>query len=126
MMEIYPLVKHTHMSLAFLSLGLFMYRWVLAVRCSPKLSNTILKIAPHLIDTLLLGAGVWLMFIVQQFPGAALWLNIKLSLLITYIVLGSFALKRAKSPKSRMVFGIAAIIVFLGIVLTALNRHALY
>ena len=51
------------------------------------------------------------------------WLGLKLALLVVYIVLGSFALKRGRTRGQRLVFFIAALAVVLGMVGIALARH---
>lgn len=60
MIAYYPLLKHLHMTLAIVSLLLFVYRWMLSLNASPRLQQRWLKIAPHVNDTFLLLFGVLL------------------------------------------------------------------
>ena len=65
------------------------------------------------IDTLLLVAALLLLFVLQLNPFAVAWLRVKLMLLVAYIVLGTFALKRARGTGARALFFIAALACFL-------------
>ncbi len=66
----------------------------------------------YTIDTILLTAALMLMTIVKQYPFVHAWLTVKVVLLVVYIVLGSFALKRGQSRKARLGFFAAAVVVF--------------
>lgn len=77
----------------------------------------------YTIDSILLTAALMLMTIVQQFPFIDAWLTVKVLLLVGYIVLGSFALKRAKSRRARLAFSAAAIVVFV-FILTVARTHS--
>ena len=46
MIAYYPMLKHLHMTLAIVSLLLFVYRWMLSLNASPRLQQRWLKIAP--------------------------------------------------------------------------------
>ena len=65
------------------------------------------------IDVLLLAAGASLWALLGLHPMRNPWLGTKLVLLLIYIVLGSFALKRGRTRAQRMVFFIAALAVVL-------------
>jgi uncharacterized membrane protein SirB2 len=83
------------------------------------------RYASYTIDTVLLAAALML---VAVLPGAAFanyWLAAKLALLVVYIVLGSFALKRAASPKARLACLAAALAVFVVIIGIARTHHPL-
>jgi uncharacterized membrane protein SirB2 len=53
------------------------------------------------------------------------WLTVKVLLLAVYIVLGMFALKRARARTGRAVFYVAALVVFLFIASVARAHHPL-
>jgi len=90
---------------------------------STWLQHRIVKILPHIIDTLLLVSGISLAVISQQNPLIYHWLLAKLMLLLTYILLGSVALKYGRNKKQRgFAFG-GALICFILIVYVARNRH---
>ncbi len=74
---------------------------------------------------MLLTAALMLMTVLNVHPGNQPWLAVKLSLLVVYVVLGSFALKRARTPRARLACFIAALAVFLSIVTIARTRDPL-
>ena len=67
------------------------------------------------------GAALW--FLLQLNPLRDHWLGAKLILLVVYVVLGSFALKRARSAGSRVLFLIAALAVFATMIGIAIAHH---
>jgi uncharacterized membrane protein SirB2 len=73
----------------------------------------------YAIDTTLLTAALMLMTIVHQYPFVHAWLTVKVVLLVAYIVLGSYALKRAKTRRARLGFYAAALVVFAFIISVA-------
>ncbi|MGL4714720.1 MAG: SirB2 family protein [Aeromonas sp.] len=123
MITYYPMLKHLHMTLALVSLLLFIYRWSLALAGSARLQQKWLKILPHLNDTLLLLFGVLLAITLHMSPGQQPWLMAKLIALVCYIGLGVMALKRPQRSQ-RLVFGVAALAVFGYMVGTAITKSA--
>jgi uncharacterized membrane protein SirB2 len=119
------LVKTLHVTCAILTIGGFTLRGYWMLRASPLLNNTWVKVVPHIIDTLLLGAGIWLAINIAQYPGTHAWLTAKVLGLLAYIVLGTIALKRGKTRKIRVTAWIAATLVFFYIVLVAVTRSPL-
>lgn len=115
----YFALKHFHMASAGLSLFLFLLRggWMFAG--SDRLNSRFARIVPHIVDTFLLASGVGLVFITRQYPLQQSWLTAKLVGLVIYIVLGSIALKRGRTPAVRGAAFVAAVAVFLWIVATA-------
>jgi uncharacterized membrane protein SirB2 len=71
------------------------------------------------IDSLLLAAAIALTTIIHQYPFVQAWLTVKVVLLVVYIVLGVFALRRGRTRAIRAGFFAAAMIVFLFIVSVA-------
>ena len=119
------LVKTLHVTCAILTIGGFTLRGYWMLRASPLLNNTWVKVVPHIVDTLLLGAGIWLAINIAQYPGTHAWLTAKVLGLLAYIVLGTIALKRGKTRKIRVTAWIAATLVFFYIVLVAVTRSPL-
>ena len=123
MIAYYPMFKHLHMTLALVSLLLFIYRWSLALAGSDRLQQKWLKILPHINDTFLLLFGVLLAVTLQLSPGQQPWLMAKLIALVLYIGLGVMALKRpARSQK--LVAGVAALAVFGYMIGAAITKSA--
>ncbi len=79
---------------------------------SPLLARRWVKISPHVLDTLLLMSGVALVIRHQIYPTDQPWLGAKLLALALYIVLGSIALKRGKTPVIRVSAFFGALAVF--------------
>lgn len=79
----------------------------------------------YTIDSVLLTAALMLMTIVHQFPFVDAWLTAKVLLLVAYIVLGSYALKRAKTRTARLAYTGAAVAVFVFIVSIARTHNPL-
>ena len=80
------------------------------------------KIAPPIIDSLLLLTGIYMMVQIQQYPLKDTCLTAKLSGVLVYIVLG-IAGFRAKSKRHRTVYWFLACLVFVYIVLVALTHN---
>ena len=53
------------------------------------------------------------------------WLATKLLLLVAYVVLGSFALKRGRTPRARQVFFAAATLIYVVMFGIARTHHPL-
>jgi uncharacterized membrane protein SirB2 len=122
---LYLTIKIIHMSSVTFSFALFIFRGVLMMRDSYWLNSRILRIAPHVVDTLLLVSALWLTVLIRQYPFAQAWLTVKVVLLAVYIVLGSLALKRGRTKGQRVFFFIAASLTFLFIVSVARSHNPL-
>ncbi len=77
---------------------------------NPLLNHKLVKIFPHINDTLLLGAAITLSIMSGMYPFVQGWLGIKVILLIGYIVAGTVALKRGKTKRSRMIAFVIALL----------------
>ena len=116
MIEFYPQIKLVHIWCVALSGSLFALRGTMMLAGSNGVYHPALKYLSYLIDTTLLGAAVLLTLILHQYPFVQSWLTAKVLLLVVYIVLGVFALRRGRSRVSRAGFFIAALAVYLFIV----------
>lgn len=77
------------------------------------------------IDMVLLGAGLSLWILAEHNPLVEPWLGVKLILIVLYIVIGSFALKRATTLLHKRLFLAAAVGLITYIFSVALTRHPL-
>jgi len=118
----YPLLKGVHLSCVAASYGLFFLRGVWMIRDAPLLQLRSVRVAPHVIDTILLASGIALAVTLRQYPFVATWLTAKIAALALYIVLGMFALRWAKTLRARVTAWIAAQATFLYIVAVALTH----
>ncbi|HSH56390.1 MAG TPA: SirB2 family protein [Halomonas sp.] len=124
-MEYYLAIKHLHITAATLSILFFILRAAWSVREAPVLQARWVRVAPHIIDTLLLTLGVVLMVMLSLWPHQHPWLAAKLIALLAYIGLGTVAIKRGRSPAVRGTAAVAAVLVFLYMLGAAIRHSAL-
>jgi uncharacterized membrane protein SirB2 len=121
----YLLLKHLHIACVVLSGGGFFLRGVWMVQDSVLLRAKWVRVAPHVIDTVLLGSAVALAVVTRQYPWAQSWIAAKIVGLLAYIGLGMVALRRGRSKTVRLGHWLAALLVFGYIVSVALTRDPL-
>jgi uncharacterized membrane protein SirB2 len=109
----YPQLKSAHIVLVLASGGLFALRGALVLAGQGWAMARPWRLLSYGIDTLLLAAGVMLWAGLSLSPVASPWLGVKLLLLVLYVVLGSLALKRARTPAARCASYAAALGVYL-------------
>jgi uncharacterized membrane protein SirB2 len=112
----YVLLKNVHIVLALVSIAGFVLRWTWVMTGSNKASHRVTRTLPHVIDTLFLASGIALIMTINQYPFQVPWLTAKIIGLLVYIVLGSIALKRARTSTGRGLAFAAALITFAWIV----------
>ena len=89
----YMAYKHFHLLMVVLSVSFLMVRFALSLKSATILQRKFFKIAPHVIDTLLLVSAGLLMVTISQYPFVNAWLTEKLLALLAYIALGVMAFK---------------------------------
>jgi uncharacterized membrane protein SirB2 len=119
----YELLRVIHIACAVASGLGFFARGVLMMRASPLLAAPWMRVAPHVIDTALLGAAVGLVVLTGQYPFVVGWVTAKVLGLLAYIGLGMFALRRGRTMTIRVVCWLAALAVFGYIVSVAVTRN---
>ena len=119
------LLKHLHVTCVVLSISGFVMRGVWMMRESPWLQKKWVRVAPHVIDTILLGSAILLTMQIRQYPFVQGWLTAKVLALIAYIVIGAVGLKYGRTKKIRIAAWLMAIAIFAYIVLVALTHQAL-
>lgn len=123
MTELFPILKAVHVSCAALTVTGFLLRLWWKRQGSPYLQHPATRVLPHVIDTLLLSAGIGMVILLRQYPFQQAWLTAKLFALLAYILLGSVALKRGRTPRERGVAGVAAVATVGYILAVALTRR---
>jgi uncharacterized membrane protein SirB2 len=118
-------ILHLHVGCVILSGSLFLARGLMRLRGLALANHRALRILSYLIDTILLGAAIALTLIIHQYPFANAWLTVKLGSLLLYILLGSIALKRARTSRVRLAAFVAALATYGFIVSVALSRNPL-
>lgn len=118
----YTLLLRVHVTAVFASISLFLLRGGLMLVESPLLTRRVLRILPHVIDTVLLAAALGLVHVTHQYPFRDDWLTAKVIGLLVYIGLGTVALKRGRTRGVRAAAFVAALAVAGWIVLVARQR----
>jgi uncharacterized membrane protein SirB2 len=122
MTEYYLPLRHVHIACAVLSIALFALRGALMIAESRWLQATVLRVLPHVIDTVLLTTALMLTTVVHQYPFVHGWLTVKVLLLVAYIVLGSIAIKRGRTKPIRIGAFVAALAT-VGYLFTVARAH---
>ena len=121
----YLLLRDIHITCAVLTGLGFLLRGFWMLRGSVLLRHRLTRTLPHINDTLLLGSAIWMTTRLGQYPLVTPWLTAKLVALLTYIVLGSVALKRGSTPRVRIIAFVAALACYGYIVSVARTRAPL-
>ena len=122
-MNSYLLVKYLHLTTIGISFSGFLLRVYWRYRSPAMLQHRLVRIAPHVNDSLLLFSGIGLTLIVHQYPFTHNWLTAKLLLLLVYIVSGSVALKTRYSRNASLLALLLAVSAFCSMLLIA-TRHS--
>ncbi|HOY78703.1 MAG TPA: SirB2 family protein [Hyphomonadaceae bacterium] len=123
---LYPFLRTVHISAALASGALFAARgFGLNVLGLKWMMAPPLRYGSYIVDTVLLVAAIALAVLTRQYPFIDGWLTTKVALLVVYIVLGTFALKRGRTRATRLVCWCAAMVLFTLIVGVARARDPL-
>jgi len=120
----YLALKHLHVATVIVSYCLFFVRGVWMLGNSPMLARRWVRIVPHVNDTVLLVAAIWLTTIIRQYPGTSGWLTAKVAGLVVYVLIGTVAIRRGPTKQVRAAAWVAAQLVFFYIVAVALTHDA--
>ncbi|MCP5409995.1 MAG: SirB2 family protein [Chromatiaceae bacterium] len=118
----YYWIRQLHIATVVFSVAFFALRYYWMLIHSQREKQRWVRIISVINDTTLLGAGISLAIITQQYPLAAPWLSAKLVGLLAYIILGTLALKRAKTRSVRIFTGLLALLSAGYIISVALTR----
>lgn len=121
----YAALKILHLTAVGLSLCWFALRWLGVLARSNWPMGCLARYVSVGVDIVLLCAGLGLWWLGDWQLLESPWLATKLALLVVYIVLGSWALKRARYRLSHLGFGLSALAVALWMVGVALAHHPL-
>ncbi len=122
--EAYLAVRALHVGCAMLSIAGFAARGALMLAGSPLLQTRLLRVAPHVVDTVLLASALWLAWFLGQAPFVHAWLTAKVLALAAYIALGMLALRPGRSKALRAAAFCGALAAAGYIVAVALTRDA--
>ena len=125
MMEFYPQIKWVHVAAVLASGTLFLVRGLALQLDARWAMSAPLRYLSYSIDVVLLTAALMLATLLHQYPFVHAWLTVKVLLLMGYIVLGSLALKRGRTKPARVLYWIAALLVYGFIISVARAHHPL-
>jgi uncharacterized membrane protein SirB2 len=122
MIEFYPQIKLVHVAAVIASGSLFLLRGLSVQAGRPWAMAAPLRYLSYGIDSVLLTAALMLLTILPTAVYSNGWLAVKLSLLIAYVGLGTFALKRGRTRLTRFACFIGALAVY-GAMLAIARTH---
>ena len=123
MIEFYAQIKWVHVFAVSLSGSLFALRGLGIVLGMQWPRAALVRYLSYSIDTVLLTAALMLLTILPGAMFANGWLTVKLLLVVVYVVLGVFALRRGRTPRIRATCYVLALLAFLAIVGIARMHH---
>lgn len=118
----YSTLLAIHLFTVLITITLFVVRGAWMLVGSPRLRDRWVRIVPHAVDTLLLASGIALAWRLGWGPLVHGWLTAKLVALVAYILLGTVALKRGRTPRMRLAAFVAALVVF-GYIVSVARMH---
>ena len=122
MIEYYAQIKWVHVAAVLASGSLFFVRGSLVLAGSRVGMAAPVRFLSYAIDTDLLTAALMLATMLHLSPIAEPWLATKVFLLVDYIALGTFALKRGKTERVRAICFVAALLVY-GFIYSVARTH---
>jgi uncharacterized membrane protein SirB2 len=118
-MSYYPLLKNAHIFLALLSGMGFALRGYLRLVMNRPLPHPVFRVAPHVLDTLLLASGIAL-WVMVGWPFLS-WLGLKIGLIVAYILIGIAAFRSGHGGRGILLY-LLALIVFVTIAVIAVHK----
>lgn len=115
------MIKMIHLTFVLLAFTSFIGRVLLPMTHPDLLKQKAFKIAPHVIDTLLLLSGITLVFQGQWLSGDYGWLVAKIIALLVYIGLGVLVMRSQGTTRWLAFAGAIACFIYIGIVAVSKN-----
>ena len=123
-MSLFLWIKSIHVGSVGLSIAGFVARGVLMLRGSRLLGARFVRVAPHVVDSVLLASALWLAWFLHQYPFVSGWVTAKVLGLLAYIALGTIALRRGSTRRVRAAAFAAALATVAYIVTVAIAHDA--
>lgn len=118
----YLFLKSVHMIAAVITIAGFVLRGYWMMVRSDRLQKKLVRIAPHIVDTVFLLSGIALVVVLHLDVFKAPWLLAKFAGLVAYIVVGAIAIKRGSTLQIRIVAFVVALALFAYIVGVAMTK----
>jgi len=115
------MIKILHLTFVLLSIFSFIGRVILSETHPQILKRKALKIAPHVIDSILLISGITLVFQGQWLQGEYAWIIAKITALLGYIGLGIVVMHNRGTVRWLAFFGAISCFVYICIVAATKN-----
>jgi uncharacterized membrane protein SirB2 len=126
MMEFYPQIKWVHVAAVLVSGMIFLLRGILVQAGHQRIAMAAaVRYFSYSVDTVLLTAALMLLTILPGAMFANGWLATKLVLVVVYVALGTFALKRGRTPRIRNLCFVAALLTYVTMIGIARSHHPL-
>ena len=120
----YLALRHLHIGCVVLTFAGFCLRYYWRERSPQSLHQRWVRGAPHVVDTILLSSAIAMAVISEQYPLVHGWLTAQLLGLLTYILCGTMALRRARTIRLQHTFALLAVLSFGFVVGAAITRSA--
>ncbi len=108
----YLFLKTLHVSCVLATIAGFVLRGYWTLSGSTMLRYRVVRIAPHVIDTLLLASGIALIVELHFGVMRESWLPAKIAGIVVYILLGLVAIRLGRTQRAQALAYVAAIAVF--------------
>ena len=125
MIEFYPQIRHVHMASAIASGALFAIRGGAVLLGARWPLSLPVRWLSYTIDTTLLTTALMLLTVLPWALFGNGWLVTKVALIVVYIVLATFALRRARTRRTQALFYAAALLIFAFVISIARAHHPL-
>ncbi|QFU77652.1 regulator SirB [Halioglobus maricola] len=117
--QMFEWLKCLHVSCAVLSIAGFALRGYWVLSDNALRAHKLTRVAPHMVDTLLLASAIGMLVIWQVSPFQLDWVMVKIGALLLYIGLGMVTMRFARTRMWQSVSYVAALMVALYIVAVA-------
>lgn len=112
MIEFYSQIKQFHVFVALLSGSIFAMRGALVLAGARWPMALLVKWISYAVDTALLTAALMLLTLLPWAMFANGWLLVKVALVVVYVVLGVFAMRRGHTRRVRAAYYVLALLTF--------------
>ncbi|WP_299329118.1 SirB2 family protein [uncultured Psychrobacter sp.] len=116
-------MKHLHMLLVFILIGLFIYQSVLVLSANRRAPRPV-KIANHILYALVIVTGAWMLMQLMSVNAPVQWVFAKIILLVAAISASAKAFSINAAPTQSKVGILIAGIAYIGIVILAYAKPA--
>jgi uncharacterized membrane protein SirB2 len=116
-------MKHLHMLLVFILIGLFIYQSILVLSANRRAPRPV-KIANHILYALVIVTGAWMLMQLMSVNAPVQWVFAKIILLVAAISASAKAFSINAAPTQSKVGILIAGVAYIGIVILAYAKPA--